>query len=113
MSSRAIAILAMLAAISSPDRARAGTTAAGPCARAEYRQFDFWIGSWDVYPTGGRQLVAHSLIESVYNRCGLRENWMPLKTQNSGGSLNIYVSGEKLWRQTWIDSSGARVDFKG
>ncbi len=108
------AIFAMWVAISAPDMARADTTAAGPCAPAEYRQFDFWIGSWDVYPTAGSsQLVAHSLIESVYNGCGLRENWMPLKTQNSGGSLNIYVSGEKQWRQTWIDSSGARVDFKG
>ena len=67
----------------------------------------------DVYPTGGSQLVAHSLIESVYNGCGVRENWMPLKAENSGGSLNSYVSAERLWRQTWIDSSGARVDFQG
>src|SRR5262249_50588331 len=83
------------------------------CTGAEYRQFDFWVGTWDVYPTGREQLVAHSLIESVYNGCGVRENWMPLKTENSGGSLNIYVPAEKLWRQTWIDSSGSRVDFKG
>jgi len=83
MISRA-AIFAMLVAIAAPDMARADTTAAGPCARAEYRQFDFWIGSWDVYPTdGSSQLVAHSLIESVYNGCGLRENWMPLKRRTA------------------------------
>jgi hypothetical protein len=36
-----------------------------------------------------------------------------LKAENSGGSLNNYVAAERAWRQTWIDSSGARVDFKG
>jgi hypothetical protein len=92
---------------------QADAAPASQCASAEYRQFDFWVGSWDVYPTGGSQLVAHSLIESVYNGCGVRENWMPLKVENTGGSLNSYVLAEKVWRQTWIDSSGARVDFKG
>ncbi|MFL6605842.1 MAG: hypothetical protein ACJ8R9_31575 [Steroidobacteraceae bacterium] len=110
---RAILFLTMSAASSPPGSAAASAPPAKHCASAEYRQFDFWVGSWDVYPTGGSQLVAHSLIEAVYNGCGVRENWMPLKTENSGGSLNIYLPGEKLWRQTWIDSSGARVDFKG
>ncbi len=90
-----------------------GGAADKPCSGIEYRQFDFWVGRWDVYPTGRPQLVAHSLIEGVYGGCGVRENWMPLKAGNSGGSLNIYVRAERQWRQTWIDSSGSRVDFKG
>ena len=113
MIAQAILILAMSVATPAPGIAQANAAPASRCASAEYRQFDFWVGSWDVYPTGSSQLVAHSLIESVYNGCGVRENWMPLKVQNSGGSLNIYVLAEKVWRQTWIDSSGARVDFKG
>ena len=84
-----------------------------PCAAPEHRQFDFWVGKWNVYPTGKTNLVARSLIESVYSGCGVRENWMPLKPNADGGSLNIYVPAEHAWRQTWIDSSGARVDFKG
>lgn len=83
-----------------------------PCSAPEYRQFEFWVGSWDVYPTGKDNLVAHSLIESVYGGCGIRENWMPLSGAD-GGSLSSYVSRESAWRQTWIDSRGARVDFKG
>lgn len=109
----AILLLAMSAATPALGSTEASAPPVKHCAGAEYRQFDFWVGSWDVYPTGRDQLVAHSLIESVYNGCGVRENWMPLKTENSGGSLNIYIPAEKLWRQTWIDSSGARVDFKG
>jgi hypothetical protein len=101
----------LLGALAQPASAQSAPPK--PCAAPEYRQFDFWVGSWDVFPTGRAQLVAHSLIEGVYNGCGVRENWLPLKAENSGGSLNIYVPSEKLWRQTWIDSSGARVDFKG
>jgi hypothetical protein len=96
-----------------PGLGRADPSPTKPCSTAEYRQFDFWVGNWDVYPTGHDQLIAHSFIENIYNGCGLRENWMPLKVENTGGSLNIYVPSEKAWRQTWIDSSGARVDFKG
>ena len=59
------------------------------CAAPEHRQFDFWIGRWDVYPTGKDALVAHSLIEKLYAGCTVRENWMPLKG-SGGGSLNMY-----------------------
>ena len=112
-------VILLAAACLSPDFTEAQTTAASsaaapppPCAAPEHRQFDFWVGRWDVYPRGKDTLVAHSLIENVYGGCGIRENWAPLKGAG-GGSLNIYLPEEKAWRQTWIDSSGARVDFVG
>ena len=89
----------------------AAPSPAAPCAAAEYHQLDFWVGRWDVYPTGSDKLVAHSLIEPVYG-CGIRENWMPLSNK-PGGSLSIYVPAEKRWEQFWIDSSGSRVFFTG
>ena len=85
---------------------------ANACADAEHGQFDFWVGRWTVSPTAKPDaVVASSLIEKVYG-CGIRENWMP-KASPGGGSLSIYVPAQKAWRQTWIDSSGAYVDFKG
>jgi len=75
MSGRTILIAAMLMAAPASWTEQADGAPASHCASAEYRQFDFWVGTWDVYPTGGSELVAHSLIESVYNGCGLRENW--------------------------------------
>lgn len=92
--------------------AQAAPNAAAACAATEHHQFDFWVGKWDVYPTGKDRLVAHSLIESVYNGCGIRENWMPLNNQ-PGGSLSIYVPDQKRWEQFWIDSSGSRAAFTG
>jgi len=75
MSGRTILIAAMLMAAPASWTEQADGAPASHCASAEYRQFDFGVGTWDVYPTGGSELVAHSLIESVYNGCGLRENW--------------------------------------
>ncbi len=93
--------------------APAPAVSSAACASAEYRQFDFWVGRWNVYQTGKDKPVSHSLIESLYGGCGLRETWLPLRPGGDGGSLNIYLPGEKAWRQTWIDASGARVDFTG
>ena len=45
------------------------------CAEAQRGQFDFWVGRWDVYPTGKDKLVARSLIEKLYGGCAIRENF--------------------------------------
>jgi hypothetical protein len=82
------------------------------CTAPEHRQFDFWVGYWEVYPTGKSTLVGHSLIEELYAGCTIRENWMPLKG-TPGGSLNMYDPGDKRWHQTWHDSQNSRVEFDG
>ena len=82
------------------------------CSAPEHRQFDFWVGYWDVYPTGKDKLVAHSLIEKLYAGCTIRENWRPLKGAG-GGSLNMYDPADKRWHQTWQDSQNSRAEFDG
>jgi hypothetical protein len=80
------------------------------CDDSQHHQFDFWVGSWDVYDPKGH-VIAHSLVEPVYG-CGIRENWMPFN-RPGGGSLSIYVPADQHWEQFWIDSSGIRVLFRG
>lgn len=82
------------------------------CTAPEHRQFDFWVGYWDVYPTGKDRLVAHSLIEKLYAGCTIRENWMPL-SKDDGGSLNMYDPADRRWHQTWQDSQNGHVQFDG
>jgi hypothetical protein len=82
------------------------------CVTPEHRQFDFWVGYWDVYRTGTDRLVAHSLIERRYAGCAIRENWMPLQGQE-GGSFSAWRPDTGQWRQTWVDSSGGWVEFTG
>ncbi|HUP66987.1 MAG TPA: hypothetical protein VM145_02075 [Sphingomicrobium sp.] len=109
---RSLAALSCLAAgpALAAQAAAPATPAANPCATAEFHQFDFWAGQWDVYGPKGKQ-VANSLIEKVYG-CGIRENWMPFNAAD-GGSLNIYVPDKKQWEQFWIDSGGTRATFVG
>ncbi len=112
--------LALIVALGFAAVASAQTTAPtaspspqpNPCGAPENRQFDFWVGRWDVYATGTNRQVARSLIESVYAGCGVRENWAPLRG-GGGGSLSLYLPGRMHWRQTWIDSSGSLADFTG
>lgn len=99
-------VLALAAAASGAGQ----TPAAEPCRDAAFHQLDFWVGEWDVYGPKGRK-IAQSRIESVYG-CGIRENWMPFNGQ-PGGSLSIYVPGEKRWEQFYIDSSGSRARLQG
>ena len=82
------------------------------CTAPEHSQFDFWVGYWDVYPTGKDKLVAHSLIEKLYGGCTIRENWMPL-SGNNGGSLNMYDPADKRWHQRWQDTQNSRAEFDG
>jgi hypothetical protein len=87
--------------------------AAKPCATPQHRQFDFWVGKWNVYPKAAPQtLVAHSLIESRYDGCAVRENWMPLSNAG-GGSINSYDPLSNTWRQFWADSQGGSAFFTG
>jgi len=85
------------------------------CKSPESHQFDFWIGTWEVRPYGRANIMAHSLIEKRYSDCAIRENWMPLgkETTGGGGSLSNYDDRRQKWRQAWVDSSGSRVDFEG
>lgn len=85
------------------------------CTSPELRQLDFWVGEWEVRPRGANQIIAHSLIEKRYAGCAIRENWMPVgqEIRGGGGSLSLYDPGRKQWRQTWVDSSGTRVDLDG
>ena len=108
-------LLAAFAAFALAGPAPAQTKSPSPpgCPGAENHQLDFWIGKWEVYPTGKTNKVADSLIEAVYHGCGIRENWMPLVPGGGGGSLSGYVPAEHAWKQTWLDSAGSHVEFVG
>lgn len=109
---RAMVLAAVTLSLSDAAAAQTAGPAPAACAAPEHRQFDFWVGRWDVYPAGTEKLIAHSLIEKLYGGCAVRENWMPLGG-TGGGSLNTYDPATKRWRQTWVDSSNAHVDFFG
>ena len=93
-----------VAAASPPARRRPHPHRAAPpaCAGPEHRQFDFWVGHWDVYPTGKRKLVAHSLIEKLYAGCAIRENWMPLGGNARRQPQQLRRRADKRWHRPGV-----------
>ena len=89
-----IALLIMALAAQTAPAPPSGPPPATLCHTAQHGQFDFWVGQWDVYRADTNQLVAHSLIEKLYNGCAVRENWMPLGG-TGGGSLNSLSAGQQ------------------
>ena len=83
----------------------------GACADLAYRQFDFWLGDWNVATADGK-LVGHDHIEKAYGNCVLQEHWTSVDG-GTGGSASIYDMSRKLWHQTWVDSTGTLVVLEG
>ncbi len=87
--------------------------ASRPCTAApEFRQFDFWIGEWDVVSTVGNQPAGKSSVQLILAECVIFENWTGALGVN-GKSFNIYNPAEKKWRQTWVDDRGALTEYTG
>jgi hypothetical protein len=76
----------------------------GPCADPARRQFDFWLGEWQVHDPTGRE-VGHSRITPLFDGCAVREEWRGVGGVQ-GTSLNTYSVANGRWHQTWVDSSG-------
>ena len=72
------------------------------CKGAVHRQFDFWVGDWDVTTQDGKP-AGKNVIKVIQDGCALQENW----TGASGGtgtSIN-YVNGGR-WHQLWVSNRG-------
>lgn len=104
----AAALIAALTALGAPwASAQEDAAAAAPsaCATAEYRQFDFWIGEWEVSANGAP--AGTNSIRSVHGGCALMENWQGTGAGGiSGSSFNIYDRATGRWHQSWVDASG-------
>ena len=92
------------------EKAQAPEAPPKPCTAEEYRQFDFWVGDWDVYAKD--KLAGTNRITRVYNDCALREDYST-PTGYVGGSWNIYDASTGKWHQTWVDGVGTLLQMDG
>jgi tetratricopeptide (TPR) repeat protein len=85
--------------------------AANPCkAEPAFRQFDFWLGEWDVRNPQGA-VVASSSITRDLNGCVINEHYT---TPNySGKSMSVYDRSDGKWHQTWVDIKGVLSEYVG
>ncbi len=83
-----------------------------PCTIAEHRQFDFWIGEWDVFDRAGNQ-IGTNRIEAKLGGCVLHEHWKAQGGGSVGESFNIYDGTRGVWHQTWVDNQGTLLMLEG
>lgn len=83
-----------------------------PCNAAEFRQFDFWLGDWDVTSPAIPGSSSRNRITLINGGCTLREEYTtPLGY--AGTSLNFYDAERLVWHQTWIDNQGGALYLEG
>jgi tetratricopeptide (TPR) repeat protein len=76
-----------------------------PCTAPEYRQFDFWLGDWEVHAPGG-QVVGTNNVTLEQEGCLIVEHWKSAEGVQTGSSFNYYDVRDKKWHQLYIDNSG-------
>lgn len=83
------------------------------CARQEspYRDFDFWVGDWEVVHPDTGQRLGRNVIELREGGCLLVENWTS-EGDGTGFSMNFYDPLRGAWRQVW-QSAGGFIDYTG
>lgn len=74
-----------------------------------YSEFDFWLGTWDVYVDGKK--AGENTITKEEGGCLVVEHWTDV-AGGTGQSYNFFHPGERQWRQVWV-SDYMTIDYVG
>lgn len=87
------------------------------CSEPQQKQFDFWIGDWELtWPAGATGQAGHGInsIHRVLDGCVVQENFSGGESMTlRGTSLSAYDARSGKWKQTWVDNQGGYLDFTG
>lgn len=107
---RAIILCFLLAAGMSTAFAQTQASLPKPCSTIpEYRQFDFWLGEWEVYGINGNQ-AGQSRISMILDSCIILEEWTGGRGY-AGKSFNSWNAVKRQWQQTWVDNVGGSTQY--
>jgi hypothetical protein len=81
------------------------------CTAPAQRQFDFWVGDWDVFERTG-QRVARARVSLILDGCVLLEEYDGVDG-HLGKSFSLYDGAIGRWRQTWVTNRGEVLDIQG
>lgn len=105
--------------------------ATGACPQPQARQFDFWLGQWDIHQKilqadgTWRAFEAHNSVSTALGGCALLERWhgtvllpwrgMEEPAAMEGMSVRAYDPRDERWRIYWMSSLAPRFDqpFEG
>ena len=84
-----------------------------PCAKPEYRQFDFWLGDWDAFDVDQPGVpVARTRVTRILDGCVILEDYVGTNGLH-GQSFNTYDVPEQEWRQSWVTNHGEFLLLNG
>jgi len=88
---------------------------AAPCEGPEAHQLDFWLGEWQLaYREDGKPATSRNRITKILDGCVILEEFDGAPgTPLQGRSVSMYDRASGRWKQTWVDNSGAYLDFTG
>ncbi|RMH12798.1 MAG: hypothetical protein D6701_13080 [Gemmatimonadetes bacterium] len=106
------ALLAALLAAGALGAPALSAQNAAPCSAEAYRQFDFWVGTWDVRAAGSQNPPARNVIRRSLRDCVIHEHYRT-PSGYEGQSFNIYDRTRGVWHQTWVDNTGLLLRLEG
>ncbi len=100
--------------------AASSTQAPAACAAPEAKQFDFWLGTWELNwkNADGTRGRGRNRIERTLDGCVIVENFESFQPEAGapalrGLSVSTWDPRATRWKQTWVDNTGAYLDFVG
>ena len=85
-----------------------------PCNTPSHRQFDFWVGRWEIRTGSPDGAVAGvNEIRLINDGCTLHESYRSRNGGYVGQSFSFYDSRLDKWHQTWIDYLGFPLYMDG
>lgn len=80
------------------------------CDSPEFRQFDYWVGDWDVTSSG--QPAGRNLVTLEEEGCVVHEHWKGARG-GTGQSFTFYDRRDGNWHQMWVSNSGNTLYLTG
>jgi hypothetical protein len=93
-----------------PERLAAQGGSPPKCDKPEFRQFDFWVGDWDV--TVGGDQAGTNQVTLEEDGCVIHEHWKGVRGE-TGQSFNYYDRADGKWHQMWVSNSGNVLSLTG
>ena len=128
MNPNALLLIALLSANTTPPHPAApghvqasSAPQAGACRESNRQAIRFWIGDWNVFPTGSLTSapIATSRIEWIVGGCAVRETYVQTTdesgkpTHYEGTSYTAFNVPEGVWKQFYVDTSGRAALLTG
>lgn len=83
-----------------------------PCAEdARFKEFDFWVGEWDVHTADGTYAGSNTITREEKG-CVLVERWTGAQG-GTGMSINYFDGASGEWVQAWHAAGGTQIDIRG